>query len=199
MLAIPGRCSAAKVILQVRCHSQISTAKLHSYLEWAPLFDWCKLLPKYCLTWLGQCNDSDLSQNSWELGILLVVPDNLYGVLIPQLTIILLFDPDLLWSPTPSWGHLTLSIFLSMGKRWGFLEPPWATIKNLLALFILLLVTWLKFYAHWVNSRLVIQNFSDSSGNQVYGTTLLCTTLCGQIKGKSRDTNLMYPWKEAYK
>ena len=26
-----------------------------------------------------------------------------------------------------------------------------------------------------------------------------CTTLCGRIKGKSRDTNVMYPWKEGYK
>ena len=52
------------------------------------LSDWCKSLPKYCLTWLGQCTDSDLLQMFWVLGILLVVPDNLCGVLIPQLTII---------------------------------------------------------------------------------------------------------------
>ena len=31
------------------------------------------------------------------------------------------------------------------------------------------------------------------------GISSLCTTLHGWIKGKSRDTNLMYPWKERYK
>ena len=88
-----------------------------------------------CVIWLRQCNDSDLSQNSWELGILLVVPDNLYGVLIPQLTIIPLFDPDHSWPPTLSWRHLTLSIFLYIpGGRWGSPEPLWATINNPLAL-----------------------------------------------------------------
>ena len=127
MLTITGRCSATKVILWVRHHSQISIAKLHSGLEWASLFDWCKSLPKYCLTWLGQCNDSDLSQNSWELGILLVVPDNLADH-NP------LFDPDHLW-PLPQVGGIWLyRYFYPWGKRWGSLETPWATIKNPLAL-----------------------------------------------------------------
>ena len=31
------------------------------------------------------------------------------------------------------------------------------------------------------------------------GMAALCITLCGQIKGKRRDVNVMYPWGEGCK
>ena len=147
-LYITGRCSTTKVILWVRRHSQISIAKLHSYLEWASLFDWCKSLPQYCLTWLGQCNDSDLSQNSWELGILLVVPDNLYCMLIPQLTI----TPCLILTICGPYSELeasdSIDIFIPGGKDEVLRKLLEQLLKTFLHSFILLLVTWPKFYAN---------------------------------------------------
>ena len=110
VLVIPGRCSATKVILRVRHYSKFLLPNCTAAWSELPLSDWCKSLPKYCLTtWLGQCNNSDLLQMFWELGILLVVPDSLCGVLISQMTIIPLFDPDHSWPRATS--PTSLSIF----------------------------------------------------------------------------------------
>ena len=118
MLAIPGKCFAAKVILQVRHHPKFLLPNCTPAWSEHPLLIDVSHCWKYCLTWLGQCNDPDLLHMFWELGTLLVVPDNLCGVLSPQLTIIP-YSILTIHVPPLSWKYLTLSIFSSLGERWS--------------------------------------------------------------------------------
>ena len=52
----------------------------------------------------------------------------------------------------------------------------------------------ISYCEHLSSEKFKIQTYSSDTWYYI-----ICTTLCGRIKGKGRDTNVMYPLKEGYK